>query len=82
MDDLISRQEAIQAVGLTTWAGARISKLPSKQPEQKKGKWEMEWHCFLHREVPMCSQCLRVSAFKYNFCPYCGAEMREEKDNE
>ena len=29
MDDLISRNEALQAVGVNTWAGARISKLPS-----------------------------------------------------
>ena len=33
MDDLISRQAAIKAVGATTWAGFRLEKLPSAQPE-------------------------------------------------
>ena len=35
MDDLISRQAAIDAVGVNTWAGARIMQLPSAQPEQR-----------------------------------------------
>ena len=29
MSDLIERQDAIAAVGLNTWAGSRISKLPT-----------------------------------------------------
>ena len=31
MDDLISRQAAIETVGINTWAGQRLSKLPSAQ---------------------------------------------------
>lgn len=81
MDDLISRQEAIQAVGLTTWAGARISKLPSTQPEKKKGKWIKldadTFHCRLcgHIFMLMQGECFM------NYCPNCGADMREETDN-
>ena len=33
MSDLISRQAAIDAVGVNTWAGARIMQLPPAQPE-------------------------------------------------
>ena len=36
MDDLISRQAAIDAVGVNTWAGARIMQLPSARPEPIK----------------------------------------------
>lgn len=32
MDDLISRQAAINVVGVNTWAGSRISKLPTAEP--------------------------------------------------
>lgn len=32
MNDTIYRQEAIEAVGANTWAGSRISKLPSASP--------------------------------------------------
>ena len=36
MDDLISRQAALQAVGSESWAGARIENLPSAQPEIRR----------------------------------------------
>jgi len=54
----------------------------NNNPERKKGKWKMEWHSFFHREVPVCSQCDRAAAYKFDVCPNCGADMREEKDNE
>ena len=38
MDDLISRQAAIDAVGVNTWAGARIMQLPPAQPEKRTNK--------------------------------------------
>jgi len=50
--------------------------------ERKKGKWIMEWDCFFHREVPVCSQCLRADAYKFDVCSNCGADMREEKTDE
>ena len=33
MSDLIDRQAAIDAVGINTWAGQRLLKVPSAQPE-------------------------------------------------
>lgn len=35
MANLISRQEALKAVGVNSWAGFRINALPSAQPEIK-----------------------------------------------
>ena len=67
----------------------QIKDLPSAQPERKKGKWiygEDEYgidgyHCdkcgffvpwdYAHTFINYIED--------YNFCPYCGAEMDEEK---
>lgn len=59
-----------------------IALRPADVVERKKGKWEMVWNSFFHVEVPTCSQCRTVSPFeKTNFCPNCGADMREEKED-
>ena len=97
MDDLISRQAAIDMLEMypfveyEEYAEARevINRLPSAQPERKKGKWiygEDEYgidgyHCdkcgffvpwdYAHTFINYIED--------YNFCPYCGAEMDEEK---
>lgn len=48
-----------------------------KQPEQKKGKWiDARDHCgeFL------CSNCHETNINNsYKYCPYCGAEMGEDR---
>lgn len=49
-----------------------------KKGKRKKGKWIMDWHYFFHREVPVCSQCLQAAAYKFDVCPNCGADMRED----
>lgn len=39
-----------------------------------RGKWKAGTsilHC-------VCSECLAISSFNYNFCPECGADMRGE----
>ena len=42
--------------------------------ERKKGKWiELD---FTEAWEYKCDQCGRLSDFKDNFCPYCGADMR------
>lgn len=87
MDDLISRQAAIEIVRnrvkrFTTacvLAVTEIEKLPSAQPERKKGKWiecEEDWR---HQIVWWrCSECNYNVSAHYNFCPNCGADMRGE----
>ena len=87
MSDLISRQAAINAVheefdDCLVWdeSGKRtadefeiiINRLPSAQPERRKGRWRKgvcecgyDWA----KDAPISSV--------PNFCPQCGADMRE-----
>lgn len=60
-----------------------LSELPSVQPERPKGRWVHDGYDFpggvdwIH-----CSECgkrgINVPADLSNFCPNCGADMREE----
>lgn len=85
MDDLISRQAAIETIQrafdretllysfVRKVAVDALKTMPSAQPEQKKGKWiDARDHCgeFL------CSNCheTNINNF-YNYCPHCGAKM-------
>ena len=95
MNDLISREAAIDAVrtyyddeyALADSIEELIEKLPSAQPERKKGKWIEEddgWDGVYWR----CSECDGAFCLvdgtpkenEYNFCPNCGADMRGEDD--
>lgn len=96
MSDLIRRQDAIDAANRTDYRGLTIEevtwvtdevvkelqKLPSVEPEPKKGHW-----------VPVtngrggfeCDQCHNYSPSYQNgdeylsyYCPNCGADMRGE----
>lgn len=68
--------------------------LPSAQLERKKGKWiegdywsegvGMGESYGNYYRCSICEKRVR-SGYKHcymNFCPYCGADMREESDNE
>ena len=111
MDDLISRQAAIDAIvnrETTTTKGTEyldgyakcqhdildiINQLPSAQPERKKGKWvEVAVTDGYDKDgiktwisVMQCDQCgFIVNAVEghmaqYNYCPNCGADMRNSK---
>lgn len=81
MDDLISRQDAIDA--LCTPHGIlypirTIEELPSA--ERKKGEW-IDMNTFTTMYMPRykCSIC-DVWANKSNYCPNCGADMRGKAD--
>ena len=91
IDDLISRQDAIDAImeepseaRYPSWYAEKIKKLPSAQ---RKGKWirenivltstppQYQWHC---------SGCGRLARgfsteILTDFCPNCGAKMRGEE---
>ena len=76
MDDLISRKAVLEELSrfnlhedTITRLQMAVMKLPSVQPERKKGHWDDE-HC---------SEC---GFYVYygdmrNYCPCCGADMRE-----
>jgi len=74
MDDLISRQAAIDALDCINGAEEVLRSIPSAQPTiepRAKGHWidgfKRQW----------CSNC-RYPGFKsWSFCPNCGADMRE-----
>lgn len=77
MDDLISRQEAIDALDCINGVEEVLRSLPTVQPERKKGEWLFNvrgCHGFT------CPYCGIHKAFKHNFCPNCGADLRGEKD--
>ncbi len=81
MTDLISRQDAIDAIEHDMWdliemqsAIDIINKLPSAQ---RKGRW------ILHQDSRTweCSECHKYQVIHSDYCMHCGARMvRGEKD--
>ena len=61
-----------------------IKDLPSAQPERKKGHWtEANTHTFGIYECDVCKGWTYIpnKPSEYNFCPRCGADMREGEDD-
>lgn len=56
------------------WA---IEKMPSAEPEQKKGKWIYQTK-FGRIECEACGHVFRGYVYPRNFCPNCGARMVNE----
>lgn len=88
MDDLISRQAAIEATYdvLASYSyidepGSDVAErvenilkeMPSVQFEQKLGQWILN----KHTDTVLCSQCGKCYGDEYNYCPNCGAKMEE-----
>ena len=75
---------------------AQVNLMPTIEPERKKGKWiehECGYWTFVNKDgerdgwIPdyECSECGSRGwkhAYNMNFCPNCGADMREEGDLE
>lgn len=88
MDDLISRQAAIDALlGITAMRNTipldsaifNIKKLPSAQPERKKGEWIRNDNGTYSCSV--CQSWIPKEQHNYaRYCLYCGADMRGEQD--
>ena len=76
MSDLISREQALNAVEWDTEAYTAINMLPSIDAV-KHGRWK--YISFLTVE---CSECkAQIHDLEYsNFCPNCGAKMDETVD--
>lgn len=62
----------------------KLECMPSAQPERKKGKWHQRFYSKV--EMMVCSECGNEFSYDaetglrdYNFCPNCGADMREDE---
>ncbi len=94
MDDLISRQAAIDIVefecgewrGLARTIVKAIEQLLSAHPERKKGMWLVNGD--IHKECPFCGEDWDKYVFGDvwytgelpKFCPNCGEDMRGEEE--
>ena len=86
--ELITKKQAIDALGtITVYKGSipfntavmRIEQLPPAQPEPKRGRWIYKTDLIT---APTgyweCSECKEGRLlYEENFCPHCGADMRE-----
>ena len=95
MSDLISRQAAIDCeyqvktindieYVMLSEVQMKMRKLPSAQPERKRGKWK-PYRCDMYE----CSECGYIYTeltdrhkCGANYCPNCGEDMRGEQDDE
>ena len=85
VDIKVDRDELLKALAYDR--GQYEKGYEDAKAERKKGKWLPyleEYH-----DMFKCSNCGNITrvAFKffsppYDYCPYCGADMREEKTNE
>lgn len=84
MDDLISRQAAIDAVNTALFPKINTAKdaekalryLPSVQPERKKGEWTKDNACEFCGFKPWYEGDIHT----LSYCPNCGADLRGEHD--
>lgn len=86
-DDCISREAAIKKLKALSWTNydlddaAEVLKiLPSVQPQRHKGKWKA-FDTTFGRNIYYCTACGRSIEilYEYDFCPLCGADMRERE---
>ena len=102
MNDLISRQAAIDALdgeitvtgranaeavrGYARLVADRIKRLPSAEPERKKGEWiEVQFKTFPYNRIGKARKCSLCGKRKdkyvrWDYCPCCGADMRGEQE--
>ena len=59
----------------------RIAELPTADVrEVVRGEWVATWHQFFKTEVLKCSAFNNISLFASCYCPNCGADMRERRE--
>lgn len=78
--DTISRQAVIDIVDnpLNIRLGEIIEKLPPVKPERPKGEWLTPYGSYSYRLTTYkCSLCGCETDNRSNYCPNCGAYMRE-----
>lgn len=82
IDELIAMREHISA-GMSVIGGTAYEMAIEalREPERKKGKWIIYVISMLDGEGCRCSECGFEGAPYWDYCPNCGADMREESDN-
>lgn len=88
MDDLISRQEALDIIRKSRYlvdAAEKVVCLPSAQPERKTGRWIHDGYAFKGGIDWMhCSECGHKDSWdvatRTPFCAWCGAKMEGEQE--
>ena len=77
-EDLVKELNAQFAVGDITREIANdiLNHIPSAEPERKKGRWSnyKDEHCCSVCKCVVISDCWD-DEIRYDYCPYCGAEM-------
>ena len=95
--DLIERKKAIEAVKeewdgwsfeydaetIVSYTCEALERLPSAQPERKKGRWINHRNDNGHN-IADCDQCREAMQWfdddiKPNYCPNCGADMGDKE---
>ena len=67
-------------MGLTDGIKA-LHKLPSADVQSvRHGHWVKKWHTIFKEDLPCCSVCKNFMAFRWDYCPNCGATMDGEQD--
>ena len=87
MSDYIDRQDAIDAHCELCGDRGKCSDicpdvevfklLPSVQPEREQGKWIPQGWNGTYCKCSCCDAVYVTAEIPYNFCPNCGADMRE-----
>lgn len=82
-NDTVLKEIKHASVGWQIWGYSGIAKpVPSIDAEErKKGTWIVD-HKFTYKLFPVyCSNCHRMGKPTDNYCPNCGADMRERKES-
>ena len=58
----------------------QLKNLPSLTSTRKIGKWKQEYLGCMYDVCSECGQKITKGFFKYNYCPNCGADMRESEE--
>lgn len=80
MDDYISREAALKAIYTSTAPALEVKAMPAADVKPVvRGKWMNEEQEGFNVFSAECDQCRKrtLAYFHYNFCPNCGADMRE-----
>ena len=78
-EDAVSRQDAIMHINFALDAEdavKRVEELPPVTPTRPKGHWIMNRQ-FERRTCDNCNKEYRWSFYPHNYCPNCGADMKE-----